>query len=187
MSFYREVYEKLSKIELPTEQERGITYVPWAKAWDELMKVYPDSAFEYGPVTRYEDGTAMVEVSVTIKGKTRESATRSEMLPVMRKLKKGDSMDDIAVKNPNAFQINTAYKRCLAKCLGLFGLGLYIYEREDLPDYSEDEASELIAELLEHKSGETKAKFYKALGTEDISKADPNKLKPALKWLKEAA
>ena len=30
--------------------------------------------------------------------------------------------------------VNKAIKRCLTKCLGLFGLGLYIYNGEDIPE-----------------------------------------------------
>ena len=30
--------------------------------------------------------------------------------------------------------VNTAIKRCVTKAIGLHGLGLYLYEGEDLPD-----------------------------------------------------
>jgi hypothetical protein len=30
--------------------------------------------------------------------------------------------------------VNTAMMRCLVKCISLFGIGLYIYAGEDLPD-----------------------------------------------------
>lgn len=39
--------------------------------------------------------------------------------------------------------INTAQKRCLAKCVSLFGLGLYVYRGEDLFSLSiEDQITE---------------------------------------------
>ena len=38
-----------------------------------------------------------------------------------------------AVPKPDAFQVNTAIMRCMAKALALHGLGLYIYSGEDLP------------------------------------------------------
>ena len=38
------------------------------------------------------------------------------------------------VINPNSFQVNTSKMRCLTKCLGMWGLGHYIYAGEDLPD-----------------------------------------------------
>lgn len=38
-----------------------------------------------------------------------------------------------AIPNPDAFQINTAMQRALAKAVGLHGLGMYLYAGEDLP------------------------------------------------------
>ena len=39
-----------------------------------------------------------------------------------------------AILEPTATQINNSIKRCLVKCFALFGLGLYIYRGEDLPE-----------------------------------------------------
>src|SRR6185437_1946882 len=39
-----------------------------------------------------------------------------------------------AIANPDAFAVNTAMQRCLAKAIALHGLGLYIYAGEDLPE-----------------------------------------------------
>ena len=39
-----------------------------------------------------------------------------------------------AISNPDAFSVNTAMQRCLAKAIALHGLGLYIYAGEDLPE-----------------------------------------------------
>ena len=39
-----------------------------------------------------------------------------------------------AIANPNARQINDARMRCVTKCLGLHGLGLYIYAGQELPE-----------------------------------------------------
>jgi hypothetical protein len=38
-----------------------------------------------------------------------------------------------AISNPNAYDVNTAMQRCLAKAISLHGIGLYIYAGEDLP------------------------------------------------------
>jgi len=38
-----------------------------------------------------------------------------------------------AIANPNAMDVNTAMQRCLVKTIALFGIGLYIYAGEDLP------------------------------------------------------
>jgi hypothetical protein len=67
-------------------------------------------------------GTAVVKTRVTIKGKTRVC-----MLPVMDHRNK-------AIKDPDAFAINTAIMRCMTKAISMHGLGLYIYAGEDLPE-----------------------------------------------------
>jgi hypothetical protein len=38
-----------------------------------------------------------------------------------------------AIANPDAFAVNTAMQRCLAKAIALHGIGLYIYAGEDVP------------------------------------------------------
>ncbi|NDA09065.1 MAG: DUF1071 domain-containing protein, partial [Alphaproteobacteria bacterium] len=53
--------------------------------------------------------------------------TQSMWLPVM------DNRNN-AIANPNARQINDARMRCVTKCLGLHGLGLYIYAGQELPE-----------------------------------------------------
>ena len=66
--------------------------------------------------------TMMVGVKVTIKGHTKQC-----LLPVMDHRNK-------AIKSPDAFAVNTAMMRCLAKAIAMHGLGLYIYAGEDLPE-----------------------------------------------------
>ena len=40
----------------------------------------------------------------------------------------------LKLESVDSFSINTAIKRCVTKAIGLHGLGLYLYEGEDLPD-----------------------------------------------------
>jgi hypothetical protein len=112
------------------EKKNGLTYLSWASAWEQALRIDPNVQFH---VESWSDdngemrcwmnvnGTALVWVRVTFLG-----STRTCMLPVMDNRSK-------PVSDPDAFQINTAIMRCLTKCLGLFGLGLYIYRGEDLP------------------------------------------------------
>jgi hypothetical protein len=44
-----------------------------------------------------------------------------------------------AIKDPDAFAINTAIVRCMTKTISMHGLGLYIYAGEDLPEGEEEE------------------------------------------------
>jgi hypothetical protein len=43
-----------------------------------------------------------------------------------------------AVLNTNAYELNTAIPRCLAKAISLHGIGLYIHAGEDLPLRDQD-------------------------------------------------
>lgn len=111
-----------------TEKKGNLTYLSWAWAWAEVLKVDPQATWvvhKYGlpeqPCMWIGD-TAMVHTSVTVKGLTREC-----MLPVM------DHKNN-AVKNPDARKISDAIMRCMTKAISMHGLGLYIYAGEDLPE-----------------------------------------------------
>ena len=113
-----------------TERKGNLTYLSWAWAWAEVLRIDPNAhwvAHEWGdrPAMFLPDGTAMVKVSVTIRGDT-----KSCVLPVMNHRNQ-------AIPNPDAFAVNTATMRCLAKAIAMHGLGLYIYAGEDLPEPEE--------------------------------------------------
>ena len=119
------------------EKKGNLSYLSWAWAWAEVLKIDPGAwwnAHEWAdrPAMFLPDGTAMVKVSVEVKGNTKTC-----VLPVMDNRNR-------AIVNPDAFAINTAIMRCLAKCIAIHGLGLYIYAGEDLP---EAEREELDAEI----------------------------------------
>ena len=104
-----------------TEKKGNLTYLSWANAWSELLKKYPAATFEFHDHTVFPDDSMMVYCTVEVEGIRRRCH-----LPVL------DHKNNPIV-NPNAFQVNTAMMRCLAKAIGLHGLGLYIYQGEDLP------------------------------------------------------
>jgi hypothetical protein len=112
-----------------TERKGQLTYLSWAWAWAEVLKIDPQATWrltgDHYPCHFFQDGTAMVTVEVTIKGHA-----KSCILPVMDNRNK-------AIKNPDAFAVNTAVMRCLAKAIAMHGLGLYIYAGEDLPEGEE--------------------------------------------------
>ncbi len=115
-------YEKIAAINVNehVEKKNNLSYLSWAWAVDQLLRLDPNAAWEYRPEQKYGD-TMMVFCSVTAFGKT-----MTAQLPVMDHRNK-------AIPNPDAFQVNTAMQRCLAKAIALHGLGLYIYAGEDLP------------------------------------------------------
>jgi hypothetical protein len=124
-----------------TEKKNGLTYLSWAWAWSTVLKIDPLATWEAVefnsvPATFLPDGSAMVKTIVTIKGHA-----KSCWLPVMDNRNK-------AIKNPDAFAINTAIVRCLTKAISMHGLGLYIYAGEDLPPLDTAALDELITELV---------------------------------------
>jgi len=113
------------------EKKNGLSYLSWAWAWTTVLKIDPAAtweAHEYGlhgqelPFMTLPDGSAMVKVTVTIKGQA-----KSCVLPVMNHRNQ-------AIKGPDAFAVNTAIMRCMVKAIALHGLGLFIYAGEDLPE-----------------------------------------------------
>lgn len=117
------------------EKKGNLSYLSWAHAWGEALRIDPNATFLVSTFDRgdgvtqvYMDvnGTALVWVTVTLNGKAMTC-----QLPVMDNKNK-------AISNPDSFAVNTAIMRCLVKALALHGLGLYVYAGEDLPDEDED-------------------------------------------------
>ena len=135
MAEEKSVFETLNSIDVKekVKSKNNLTYLPWSSAWAEVKKKYPDASFEVKPQidatgnTRpwHDDGkSGWVEVAVTIAGQT-----ITETLAIMDFKNKAIPADQIT-----STDANKSYKRCLVKCLALFGLGLYIYEGEDVPE-----------------------------------------------------
>ena len=108
-----------------TEKKQNLTYLSWAWAVDQLMRVDPHASWMCDEPRMFGNGTMMVFCTVTACGKS-----MTAQLPVM-------NHKNQPIPDPDAFQVNTAMQRCLAKAIALHGLGLYIYAGEDLP-YEEE-------------------------------------------------
>jgi hypothetical protein len=109
-----------------TEKKNGLTYLSWAWAVDQLLRLDDGATWTYlmvadKPYVQIGD-TCMVFCTVNAFGKS-----RTAQLPVMDHRNK-------AIPNPDAMAVNTAMQRCLAKAIALHGIGLYIYAGEDLPE-----------------------------------------------------
>lgn len=160
-------YEVLSKVNVNdhTEKKNGLTYLSWAWAWGELLKVFPDSIY-----TIYEnkdgwnyhtDGkTCWVKTGVTVEGKE-----YIEMLPVMDFKNRSIPADQVT-----SFDVNKAIQRSLTKAVARHGLGLYIYAGEDLP---EGEEPEPIKDKIE-KSPEQQDKEMARRATIDVLEKEYN-------------
>lgn len=116
-------YTKLRAIDVSkyVEKKSNLSYLSWAWAADQLLQNDPMATWEYKEPKMFGQ-TMMVFCSVTAFGKT-----MTAQLPVMDHKNK-------AIANPDAFDVNKAMMRCLAKAIALHGIGLYIYAGDDLPD-----------------------------------------------------
>jgi hypothetical protein len=140
-------FEKLSAINVndKVEKKSNLTYLSWAWAWSEAKKSFPDASYRvisdistnkpyfYDEVLGY-----MVMTEVTIEGESLEM-----WLPVMDGANKSMLAQSYAyqtrygektVDAATMFDINKTLMRCLVKNLAMFGLGIYIYAGEDLPE-----------------------------------------------------
>ena len=184
------VFAVLNKVNVNklVEKKKDLTYLPWADAWSEVMKVYPDATYEvwmdethrpyiYDPITGY-----MVHTSVTIEG-----VTRKMWLPVMdsnnnamldhaytykavRYVNNQRKEVDVTVDAASMFDINKAIMRCLVKNIAMFGLGLYIYRDEDEPDGPEAVLTP-PAPQNETEKPQTRALIDLKVGSENWKKA----------------
>ena len=122
-------YKELRKIDVSkyTEKKNGLTYLSWAWAVDQLLLADPKAHWFYPEFQRWGNGTVMVFCTVVAN-----DISRTAQLPVMDYRNK-------PIPEPDAFAVNTAMQRCLAKAIALHGIGLYIYNGEDVPpDLGED-------------------------------------------------
>lgn len=107
------------------EKKNGLSYLSWSWALDQLLQLDDSATWEYLEPKRFGE-SMMVFCKVTAFGKA-----RTAQLPVM-------DFRNQPIPNPNAYQVNTAMQRCLAKAISLHGIGLYIYAGEDLPMADQD-------------------------------------------------
>lgn len=115
-------YKKLREINVNehTEKKGNLTYLSWTWAVDQLLMQDDTATWEF-PEPKYFGQSVMVFCNVTALGKTMKM-----QLPVM------DNRNN-AIINPDSRKISDATMRCLAKCIACFGIALYIYAGEDLP------------------------------------------------------
>lgn len=149
------VFEVLNKVNVNSHTETKdtgkakLTYLSWAWAWAEVKQRYPEATYEIvkfnGLPYAFDEKTGyMVYTTVTIEGIKHEmwlpvmDGNNRAMLshPYQITFKNGST---ITVQPATMFDINKTIMRCLTKNLAMFGLGLYIYAGEDLPEKPEEE------------------------------------------------
>ena len=169
-------FEKLNainvndKTEVKDNGQVKLTYLSWAWAWQECKKQFPDASYEIEKFENnlpyvYDENTGyMVFTKVTIEGITHEM-----WLPVMDE--KNKAMKDKSytyktkygekeVAPATMFDINKTIMRCLTKNLAMFGLGIYIYAGEDLPEDVKNELDSLKEQIKKYPNALDVVKEY---------------------------
>lgn len=157
--FHLDVNERVEK---KKSGKNTLSYLSWAWAWAEVKKRYPEAQYEIlkfennRPYVFDEKTGYMVFTIVTI-----EDISHEMWLPVMdgaNKAMKHESYKYMTkfngekiVESATMFDINKTIMRCLVKNLAMFGLGLYIYSGEDIPEVEEEQkaSKEEVNELVE--------------------------------------
>lgn len=186
MNYFEELYNL--NVNDNVEKKEGLSYLSWAWAVAEVLKKHPDMTYKilrFGesnlPYTYDEKTGYMVFTEVTISGITREmwlpvmDSKNKAMLehPYTYTTKYGEKTVDAATM----FDINKTIMRCLTKNFAMFGLGLYIYAGEDLP---EEEATrkvtleqiEQIKGLVPEEKRQDMLMYYKIKTLEELSYVD---------------
>lgn len=133
------------------EKRENLSYLSWANAWAEFKRAYPSATYRIvkDPITNLpyfadERTGIMVYTEVTV-----DDITHEMWLPVMNTSNKAMKLEpytykvydkfkkeyvERTVEAASMFDINKTIMRCLVKNLAMFGLGLYIYAGEDIPE-----------------------------------------------------
>ncbi len=154
------LFNALNSLDLSDKIEKrdNLTYLSWANAWAEFKSAYPNATYKIikNPATNLpyfadQDLGIIVYTEVKVDDQTHEM-----WLPVLNGANKPLKLQaytysvwdkekrQYVEKTVNAatmFDVNKAIMRCLVKNLAMFGLGLYIYAGEDLPDTTNAETT----------------------------------------------
>jgi len=139
------IFTKLRAINVNdrVETKKDLKYLSWSWAWDEFKQVCPDAVYE---VLKNENGLPYFESNAGVMVFTRVTAggiTHEMWLPVMDGANKALKADAYKYKTKfgektceafDMFDVNKTIMRCLTKNLAMFGLGLYLYSGEDMPE-----------------------------------------------------
>ena len=187
-----------------------LSYLSWAWAWAEVKKRYPEASYTIHkfennlPYVHDEHTGYMVFTEVTIDGVTHEM-----WLPVMDGANKAmksqpytysTKYGDKSVEAATMFDVNKTIMRCLVKNLAMFGLGLYLYSGEDLPQpepvkTASEEEIKLIKDTLKEYAditgngdeagvGKLSAWALGQLKVENYSDIPQTKIKPFMQQMK---
>lgn len=151
-----------SHVEKRKNGKEELSYLTWAWAWAELLKIVPDASykikmFDGKPYVYDEILGYMVFTEMTLLGMTRECwlpVLNGNLKPMLSKPYEYETKwGKNRVEKATMFDINRAIMRCLTKNIAMFGLGLKLYAGEDLtentpevvdPTFTQEQASKAM-------------------------------------------
>ena len=180
-------FEDLLKINVNehTENKNGLTYLSWTWAWSEFKKQCPKADYEimkfenglpyvydentgYMVFTKATDGNEWKEMWLPVMDGNNKAMLNHHYTYKVKEYKDGKATGNYIEKNVESatmFDINKTIMRCLVKNIAMFGLGIYIYAGEDLPEgyeISKEEAEKIIVTYGKHNG-----KTLKEIADED--------------------
>ena len=146
-----------------TESKNGLTYLSWSNAWLEFKKVYPTATYNIvkNPQTGlpyFVDPAVGIMVFTEVEA---EGLKYSMWLPVLDAANKAmrteaytyqvwnkttKQYENRKVEAASMFDINKAIMRCLTKNLSMFGLALYLWSKDDMPENLEETSTSETAQ-----------------------------------------
>ena len=151
------------KVEKKKTGSTELNYLSWAWAWSEFCKAYPNATYEIikdngkpyfsdesGAMcyTKVNNGLGLIHemwlpvmdgANNAMKNKSYTYKVKKyEWNKETRKKEFLGNYDEKTVEAYTMFDVNKTLMRCLVKNLAMFGLGLYIYAGEDLPQEMEE-------------------------------------------------
>lgn len=141
------------------EKKDNLSYLTWSEAWKAFKEIYPSATFRVicNPDTKlpyFVDGQIGIIVFTEV---TADDLTQQCFLPVLNSSMKPMRLEaynytvydkqnkrqiEKTCEAANAFDLNRALMRCLVKNLALFGLGLKLYQGEDIPCENTDDPAD---------------------------------------------
>ena len=157
------IYKNLNKVlctieKKPTGRKKDgkdetLSYISWADAFNQLFHLFNDDEVQYDVVynEKREDGLPIfgneklgyiVKTWIQIRG-----IKRYMIMPITNGVNKSlkdnaweytvnyyGKADTKKVDALTSFDINTSIQRCFVKNIAMFGLGIHVYQGEDLPN-----------------------------------------------------
>lgn len=153
-------FEEISKTDVSKlmEKKGKFNYLSWSHCCGELLKLDNLATWTYAEPLTLPDGSMMVFCTVKAFGKE-----MTAQLPVI-------DFKNQAIKNPNSMQLNTAMMRCLAKGIALYGIGLFVFQGEDLPPA---DVLERIGDIYKEQGIDEARKYFNTLDGADRKLCTP--------------